>query len=394
MRHSVDYLRTLRPELGIAREATLYRPDADRSPLWVLAVDIGQEEFAGRRRTGDEYTLALVGAADVRRSAVYARAAGEAVERWALKPSSVHRPAIAAVDAPAGSFWVPVPSATKSSTYAGVLYRSDGSSVDVRVPAGAVDYPTGGPDDPSYDPSPSGTAAGLGLEDATERACKEILERDAAMRAWLEGTPLISVDTEAAGAIDPDLRRLTSICRLLGLSYAVAYLPTPHRRVRPIMAMIIDRANGVASAGLALGSSDAASSARALQEALQVRTVITARTREERTAPPTVIKDDSERARFWSSAAGVAAGLEWISAMQPATAPPIQDDAEPRWAGLIGEYTVVDLTRRLPAEIQSMGWAVAKVFAPGLQPLRMSEEHSWSVLPDVDVRVMTPHPFV
>ena len=299
-----------------------------------------------------------------------------------------------AVDAPAGAFWVPVPSATKRATYAGVLYRSDGSSVGVSVPAGAVDYPTGGPDDPSYDPSPSGTAAGLGLENAIERACKELLERDAAMRAWLEGAPLISVDLEAAEAIDADLYRLTRICRQLGLSFAVAYLPSQHLRVRPIMAMIIDRAHGVASAGLALGRSDPASSARALQEALQVRTVITARTQEERTAPPTVVKDDNERARFWSSAVGVTAGLEWISAVQPATTPPIQDGAEPRWAGLIGEYTVVDLTMRLPAEIQSMSWAVAKVFAPGLQPLRMSEEHSWSVLPDVDVRVMTPHPFI
>lgn len=105
MKQSIDYLRTLQPEMRIANLVTLYRPDADRNPLWVCAVNIGQSDFVGRQRTGKDYTLDLVGAADVRRSGVYARAAGEAVERWALKPTKVHKPIIAQINAPRGALW-------------------------------------------------------------------------------------------------------------------------------------------------------------------------------------------------------------------------------------------------------------------------------------------------
>ena len=395
MKQTLDYFWTLRPEAGIAREATLYRPDTDRSPLWVLAVDIGQADFSGRRRTGDDYSLALVGAADIRRSGVYARAAGESVERWALKPSTVHSPIVAEPDAPVRAHWKPLPIATRCATYHGVLRRNDGSTTVVRVPASAIDYPNGedAEEDASWDPSPSGTAAGHGLDDAVDRACKELLERDAAMRGWLEGTIPRSVDVEAVEAGNSDFARLTQVCRSLDLSFAVAYLPSPRPQVRPLMGMIVDRSRHVACAGLGLGRSDSGSATRALQEALQVRTFLTAREPGQRTAPPSIIRDDGDRARFWSSEAGVAAGLKWINSVQPATMPP-KDDAEPPWASLIGEHIVVDLTLRLPAAVQSMGWAVAKVLARNLQPLRMSEEHRWSILPDVDIRVVTPHPFI
>jgi hypothetical protein len=160
------------------------------------------------------------------------------------------------------------------------------------------------------------------------------------------------------------------------------------------MAMIVDRTRGVASAGLALDRCDSKAAARALQEAIQVRTVLTARASGDRLDPPDVVEDDGDRARFWSSPAGVAAGDEWIRRVRPSSVPPSTPAGAIPWRDVVGVYTVVDLTPRLPTRIREMGWAVVKAFAPELQPLRMSDALPWSVLQDVDVRATTPHPFI
>lgn len=73
---------------------------------------------------------------------------------------------------------------------------------------------------------------------------------------------------------------------------------------------------------------------------------------------------------------------------------PRENPAEPQWSRRVGPCLVVDLTPRLPEIVRDLGWAVAKVLPLELQPLRMSEEPTWNLLPGVAVRTSTPHPFV
>jgi ribosomal protein S12 methylthiotransferase accessory factor len=390
----LDFLQTLRLESGIARTVTLSRPDNDRNPLWVLAVDIGQSDLAGRKQTGDDFSLSLVGAADIRRSGVYARAAGEAVERWALKPHHSIPPTNAVVETPGGANWRIANSRQPRPTYAGLLRSADGMTTTVRVPAEAVDYPAGTATDDTVDPSPSGTSAGAGIEDATERACKEALERDAAMRGWLSGRPLSPIDVDAVALIEPDFVRLGDVCTRLSLRWAVAALPTLGSTVRTMMAMIVDPRHAVACAGLGLERSEATSATRALQEAIQVRTVLAAEDAIARTPAPHIVTNDVERARFWASSAGVEAGTNWISGLTLPSSEPRIDASAPAWSTLLGEHIIIDLTARLPDVVRRMGWAVVKVLPVTAQPLRMSEAPSWNIVSDLAVRQHVPHPFV
>lgn len=409
MTFGLDFLATLQPESGIARSVSLARPDDDRNPLWVLAVDIGQGDLEGRKQLGDDFSLSLVGAADVRRSGVYARAAGEAVERWALKPHPGLPPVTSPVSAPGGANWRVDACRSSRPTYAGILHREDGTLAEVTVPAETVDYPVDGAIGDDVDPSPSGTSAGAGVDDAVERACKEVLERDAAMRAWLSDIPLSPLDAAAVASAEPDFVRLREACARLSLRWAVAPLPTRGTTARgataegttahgattrTVMAVVVDERHGVACAGLGLSRSETASATRALQEALQVRTVLTADDPARRRPAPDVVTDDAERARFWASPLGVAAGSSWLSSLSGAPERPRTAEVEPRWSSLVGDRIVVDLTSRLPDVVQRMGWAVVKVLPVTAQPLRMSEAPTWNVLPDLEVRRRAPHPFV
>jgi ribosomal protein S12 methylthiotransferase accessory factor len=283
---------------------------------------------------------------------------------------------------------------------AGRHVSQSGSSLEAFVPQTAVDYPPKTQyDSKTFDPSPSGTASGTSRDDALERACKEVLERDAAMTAWIKRSCLDRVDIDGVEARVGDFKKLASRARILGLDFVLAYLAPTSNIAQPIMCMLFDEKNGVACAGLGLERDEANGAFRAFQEALQVRTVLL--TRAEAARGQSVrypVTDDEDRAAYWGSSQGIDAAHEWlrlVSRVPRALSGPRESVP---WSTLVGERLEVDLTHRLPPRIKDMGWAVVKVMSPLLQPLRMSDAVSWNISNEEDRLtynlLSSPHPYI
>ncbi|MBO3663646.1 YcaO-like family protein [Microbacterium stercoris] len=384
----LDISATLDPATGIARAVRAFPPQSPDRPLWSVAVDIGMGE---RRDDQSALDITWVGAAGVRQGATFVRAAGEAVERWALlsraplpraDPSTPH--------APAGMSWAGAPQ--QEDRYSGVFF--DGvDRQEVGVPASAVDYPPLR-DSELVDPGPSGTAAGMGFDRALQSACKETIERDAAMRGWsrpqtasrLESTPLERI---LAG----ETARLLAPVAAAGVDLRVVRLPAVGG-VDVLLALAIDRARSVVGAGLGLESLAQHALLRAVQEALQIRTLLLDLRRLEGTREVALpIRREIDRARFWAGASAVRAADDWL-ALVPEARDPAADVAPVRdWVALLPRRTVVDLTPRLPERARELNWAVVRVFCPDLRPLRMSEALAWNA-PVEPAAHTFPHPFV
>lgn len=381
----LDYTLTLDPGLGVAREVRVLPPDRGAHALWTIAVDIGTSDLVGR---ADGMDMTWVGASGLLRSRTLPRAAGEAVERFALHPRG---DALASGDglppAAGGAAWSP--DADCSATYRG---RRVGGG-DVAVPTVAVDYPPRpGVSADGFDPSPSGTAAGAGLEAATRSATRELVERDVALRAWWQPayahrfTPALDDDR------DGSLRALLRAAAGIDLVFVALTVP---ERPTAVLCLAVDDDAGVVGAGVSLEPSTHLMNVKAAQEALQIRALLIdlASTRTwARPAPP--VRDEEDRARFWADPAACAEVRAWLAEVRDGDPP---RDRPAHALALSADATVVDLTPRLPAALRDMGWAVVKAFDPALQPLRMSDRPAWNVSPHVrddGGRRVLPHPLI
>src|SRR4051794_15678028 len=183
----LDVWSTLQPEAGLARQIFTSAPDGDLSPMWTIAVDIGREDGAG-------FALDLVGGAGVRRGDAFVRAAGEAVERYALIPRTTLPDAEGAPEIERGILWR---GEHAEGWYAG-RRLVDGTTV--RVPAPVVDYPLA-EGDGRYDPTPSGAAAGSTYDAAVTAALRELVEREVSVVAWARqaATPRIDLERSLVG---------------------------------------------------------------------------------------------------------------------------------------------------------------------------------------------------
>ncbi|MBO9625494.1 MAG: YcaO-like family protein [Microbacterium sp.] len=412
-------LQTLDPAVGIARSFAILPPERG-GELWKVLVDIGLGAV-------DDYPLASVGAYDLTRRGAVERAAGEAVERFAL---AAHADAVAygtperaRVDA---RIEVRTPRAVDGLPLDSAWYRATvlSDATEVLVPAEAIDDDGGrrhealGGTDP-FDPSPSGTAAGLSLERATRAALREIIERDAVLCAW---ATRIGVRHTAPASGDGDLRRLCDGAERRGLRPWLGLIPTSVPGAQVVCCAIIDRTvdGPLVSFGSKAAASVVSATKGALQEALQIHELLgNLRRRLERprafdVPSPALVTDDVARAWWWTTPEAAESMVEWISTW--GTAEP--DDRGPEAEGTTsmdlvrgivddgGEPLRVDLTSRLGELAQNLGWHVVKVLCPGYQPLRLDETlaatwdlerlAAWSHRYGLDAQLRTdlPHPLI
>ncbi|MFJ9839117.1 YcaO-like family protein [Kitasatospora sp. NPDC101155] len=414
-----DPLRTLDEATGLARTWTVLPPEAPDGFLWRVLVDIGVLGPGDTGRTVEDYPLHLVGAYDVTRRGAFQRGAGEAVERYALMPrpgtgtgtdtdtgadAGPDRTGLrhARPDAPALRFTEPGAALAHRGALDTELdwYRGTrlADSSAVLVPAPLVDYTGSDAADQAagrpglFDPSPSGAASGAGIEQATRAALLEIVERDAVIAAWAAQLALPAVDIDevlAAAPADPRWRALRTLLagvRAAGLEPVFARIPTFSPEVTCVVCVLVDR--GAEGQLGAVGAKASGSGARALlaslQEALQIRELLT---RMRRLLPvpaelPDVVRHDVDRAWFWTGAAAVDALERWTAGFErsPWAVPERDPDTSALVAGMVADGAdpvVVPLTQRLPAAVRELGWAAVKVVCPGYQPLRMDERHTF-----------------
>lgn len=399
---AVDYLQTLNPANGLARSVRILRPDGSTNLLWTVAVDIGQE----RPDEADAgIDMSWVGAAGIRRAPTLARAAGEAVERSALMPGTKLPAGEGRPMAPRGASWGHISAAMNLPVYAGTRYTGDGATVAVAVPAAAVDFPPLPGVTDLFDPGPSGTAAGVDLASATNSAAKEIIERSSAILGWAqpEGARRYALRDEAFGR---QALELGSAASAQGVELEVIRLEESHGHA-VWMVVAIDGVQGVVGAGLGLERDPSAGVLRAVQESLQIRSLlINMKCFEGEKAVALPVANEMDRARYWAADASVGRIRGWLARIPRAgghtgLAETPNHGKNATWLDSLPEHTVVDLTPRLPPAIRDMGWRVVKIFCDKLQPLRMSDALEWNVLhrgsqsgPGGQHANVLPHPFI
>ncbi|HEY8982534.1 MAG TPA: YcaO-like family protein [Streptomyces sp.] len=388
----IDFTLTLDPEAGLARASELRPPRGGEEPLWQGLVELAwqqDESFPAERTLSPE----VVGACGVARSDVVVRAAGEAVERFALRPSQGDREAWSAgADGERLAFAAPEIALGSADAVALHHYpaRRLADGTEVLVPAGLVDYPAAGPETAGFDPSPSGAASGDGLDMALRSALLEVIERDAVMVAWARRLALPRVDLDAslrAAPATPAWRRLRTaldLARDSGVEPVLARVPTGVPGVVCAVGVVLDSCDGrpLAAVGCNASTDWGRTLAGALQEALQIRTVLRLTRRARQDGPvPAVVTEDVERARYFADTPGADAAALWCAGFGDPRPVGLEPSGEPvTVAELVSHLReqgadplAVDLSHRLPAALRRMGWAAVKVVPVGLQPLRMDE---------------------
>ncbi|MFK0250445.1 YcaO-like family protein [Amycolatopsis azurea] len=386
----LDLIKTLDPANGLARGWQIFPPDSGL-PLWSLAVDIGG--LAARGQAVDEYPLHTVGAFGVSRADTMTRAAGEAVERYALFPARLGPAEVTATAVELGSAALdfagcalgdPAARDRRMRWYAG---RRLDSSLSVWVPAALVDYPV---HDLSFDPTPSGAAAGPTLDFAVRGGLIEVIERDAVGVAWAAERELGEFDVEqeiAAARPTADWRHLTRLYRAAlgqGLRPRLLRVPTLPG-FHGVLAAVLD-GDALAAVGAKAHENLGRALLVALQESLQIREALT-RLRDDWGGvadAPDVVHDDMDRARLWLTEAATTElqrRLRDVPPVRPGAAsqPPLAlDELVAAVAADGGNPVAVDLTARLPEAHRAMGWHAAKVIVAGYQSLRMDERHQFT----------------
>lgn len=389
----IDVPATLAPATGVALRYAVTPPHAG-DPLWSSAVELPPVD-AGFVRDGAEVPLSarFAGASGPSRTDALLRGAGEAVERRALHPSDADpavRGTAAELGAPTLDTYHPGHALAHPDAATAVLdwheARALGTGDPVLVPADLVDWPAG--NDVLFDPSPSGAAAGAGLDAALGAALVEIAERDALTVAW--GRQLrLPTYTPAPG--DTALRAVWQRAEEEGLRPVLARIPVAATGLWCMTALLFepdgpDGSVPLATVGMKASTRPSEAAVKAFQEARQVRAALRALRAQGGTAPRGPVVTEHDRLGHMLTRPAYDSVRAWADGFREPSVLP-GPSAEPPLP--VGELTaamnadgaallVLDLTRRLPATVADMGWKVVKVLAPGYQNLRMDETHRWS----------------
>ncbi|WP_159733110.1 YcaO-like family protein [Arthrobacter sp. 9V] len=404
---SVDAVRTLHPSLGLVSEASIYVPN-----------EVGLWRTVGQLANGAPGVrlASAVGAFDVTKRASLTRGAGEAVERFALVPvpaDSEHLLArkgildtkIDFVGAGLG----------RASAHTGHVpwYRATDllTGQPALVPAPVVDYAPGhgplNPWDGHFDPSPNGAASGPSKAFAQCSGIAEIMERDAFLTAWRHRIPLQRFDAESmpvAVRQAPEARGLSLLlvaARAAGVQPTLAFIPSDNSPLLTAVCIITEDKEPArfGAVGLKTAADPLIALRGALQEGLQIRELFLTRAQSAgpaKTVPDLPVTDDDSRADFWTTAPAIAELRRWVGSFKlscfPGNRPaPAVDDLVKYLAGRKIRAHWVNLTHRLPAGIQELGWVAGKAICPGAVPLTMDETKELFVMPGCP---STPHPLI
>lgn len=378
-----ELIGSLDPANLLTRGWTL-RPPSSGLPLWRAGVDIAEPGSA------EPY---VVGAYGVSRTDTITRAAGEAVERYALRPRRSEHPATLmataaelgarALDFAGSGLGDPDAWAEPVRWYRGWWLDS---AEPVWIPDGLVDYPV---PDRRFDPTPSGAASGPTLDFAVRAALAEQIERDAVSVAWAAGIRLDQFDPGREIASAPPSPRWRHFARLYGAArdlglrprlFRVPVLPGMHCAVATVI-----EGDDLAAVGAKADEDLGRTLLTALQESLQIREFLTLRREEGKPATPSgAVCDDADRAQLWLSAPAIAELRRRTDHARttPSGVPSAPRRALPDLVAAVladgGRPAAVDLTARLPPAHRAMGWRAVKVVVPGYQPLRMDERHEFT----------------
>ena len=395
----IDVLGTLAPQAGVARGTTLLPPDD--SPLWLVGVDVGVG--AARIAAGAVPGFHVVGACGWTRQDALLRAAGEAVERFALLP---------APDDPLFAHRGPVEAELRRCLVDACLIAEDGAAVhelvalfepsvepiasdcDPRargrqhlVPAGLLTDPA--PDPGSVDASPSGAASGPSWAFAARRALLECMEKDAVLNCW-QLRPALgfqdAVELAARTEALPD-ERLADAADYLARHEAEAstvFLPTDLPSVHTALTLITSRRGGepLLAAGSRASHALADCAGAALREAIQVHSALVNFRLEAFDEAPGAIHDESSRARYCLRAGASAHASAWTRTRTtglPQVAPEPSLQAILHGLQRLGLRPMFgDLTARLPRAIQDQGWQAVRAVVLGHQPFQMDDTKTWT----------------
>ncbi|MFE9373213.1 YcaO-like family protein [Streptomyces sp. NPDC006711] len=392
----IDFSATLAPENGLVSSRAIRPPRPPAEPLWQGLAELHRDRTGVPEEPAAVLSPLVVGAYGISPSDTVTRAAGEAVERFALCPvpgegtlSRLDGLGAGALDPTTAHARLAAPyTARRALRWYAAERLCDG--VPLHVPAGLVDYPASPEDAEGFDPSPSGAASGGSRESALLSALLEVVERDAFLTAWAHQLPLHRIDPDrflAEAPRTPGMRRFRqalAAARATGLSPVLARVPTDVPGVTCTVGIVIDGAGDqqLAAVGASASGDPGVSAVKALQEALQIRSALRlVQERSPATAPSPYPRNDLERAQYFASAQGVRSVERWAAAFLPAgPAEPPATAVALTARGIIDALhrqgaspVAVDLTHRLPDRIRDMGWQAVKVIPVGLQSLRMDE---------------------
>jgi ribosomal protein S12 methylthiotransferase accessory factor len=392
-------LRALRPEVGIARSTEVSFDDDMR--LWTARVDVGLGEYR------EDSTLAGVGACGFARGDTMLRAAGEAVERFALIPPATDDHLVPGVPSGdtrrvlLGTSAIGRCSSGSDLAIADCIPASDAGQADkqdVLLPCSAVNDPIDPSDSGIFEPTPSGAASGGSWQDAVLAAFLESVERDAVQAAWALRPHLSRLDHAIAIRILPesgrDGRKLAEVVSEQGLEVAFVLIPTDVMNLCAVIGLLLDRtSHGMVGAGCAISVNPLTAVVRAGREALQVLAALRSLwahkifTDSGPGSDYDSVADDVSRARFWSSPHSIPLAEQCMRTFTSVDSLPLFRP-EPDLARVCDLLDALreralrplacDLTYRLPEAAQAMGWHVAKAVVLGHQVLRMSERHSFT----------------
>lgn len=414
---TIDPARTLDPTLGLVSDAKVYVPND--VGLWRT---VGH--LANDHRDGESSGFSsAVGAFDVNRRSSVTRGAGEAVERFALVPVPADARHLVVANACRDKridFVTAGLGHASAHDFDFPWYRATDlvSGAESHVPAPLVDYnpgrtPEDGPVGKFFDPSPNGAAAGPTEHFAKTSAVAEIIERDAFLWAWRKRTPLMKFtveDVPVALSGDPDTRSFTRLLRTAldaGIHNTLAFVPNDNGPLDTAVCVILgDTKHGPFGAVGIKASADPISALRgALQEGLQIRELLLAKSGSPAACRPAVTNDES-RADFWTTGPAIDELRRWVQSFSKSPLPrahpkPDVDDLVQHMArkGITSHW--VSLTHRLPAPIQELGWEAGKAICPGAFPLTMDESKGLSLVLNGPAGPLsrnsfasTPHPLI
>ncbi|WP_237399313.1 YcaO-like family protein [Rathayibacter iranicus] len=340
----------------------------------------------------DSESLPLVGATDVSRRRAILRATGEAVERWALRPSPWSGPTF---ERGRRVEWAQFGLANHDLGRKILVGKNISTSEPITIPIELVEYDQANTGlaraaQGNFEPTPSGAAAGETLDQAVVSGVLELLERDAFMVAWARQLRIERIDAHTVGSVGgANPIKLVDLARRMGLELVVGNLGCDVDGVKAIIAICLDRSAQLGAVGSKASTSVANAVEGAIQESLQalhlgrvIRRAVEGGQRTTSGLPRT----EMDRARYWSGTDAYAVLDRWTQSFVnpssiggPASRPtptPLESTIR---CGF--EPIVLDLSARLPARVREIGWHAVKVLCPGLQPLRLDETLSFSWLP-------------
>lgn len=382
-RAALDLLGLLDPAAGLVRVHSVEPPATAGDGLWRVAIQLACPHPPPTSDTA--LTTCVTGACALTRRDALVRAAGEAVERLALHGGPEADPATApSYDGSGDGLHAPLHRPVRC--YAGTRVR-DGARL--LVPAGLVDYPAES-ERPEFDPGPSGTASGIGHDQALRSALLETVERDAIIVSWTRRRRTRAIDLDgrlADGPPDASWRRVADLLALVrrgGMQPVLAELPLSVPGLVCVVGGVrVETPTGPATCVGAKVSDDPGQAvAGALEESLQLYRSLLAVRATATEPPPSVITGDNDRLAFLASPRGAASIGEWLADPLPSTYPLTLPrlGTDDLLAALIADGLdpiVLDLSDRLPERVRAMGWSVVKVVPAGYQPLRIDERTTY-----------------